>query len=634
MFSLPEVEQHFAELVASVEDHAIFLLNPQGIVMSWNAGAARIKGYTAAEIIGQSFTRFYPPEAIESGWPQEELRRAAETGRIQDEGWRLRKDGTRIWANVVISAIKSNGVVRGFLKITRDLTERKEAEEVLRQSEERLRLMIEGVQDYAIFMLDPNGIIVSWNAGAERIKGYTAAEIIGQHFSAFYSSEDLEAGKPAKELEIAKRLGRVIDEGWRVRKDRSQFWANVTITALHDTSGTLRGFAKITRDLTESKQVKQLQYAAQQKNEFLAMLAHELRNPLAPIRNGVQLLKMTNSVEPLVHETTEMMERQVLHLVRLVDDLLDVSRIATGKIHLSKEPVDLGVFIDRAIEEVQSLIDSRGHELMISRPAREILVDGDTVRLAQVVSNLLSNAAKYSDKPGRIWLSIEVDDETVVIRIRDEGIGIPAENLLRVFDMFEQGDMSNPHTRGGLGIGLTLVKRIVELHGGTVEATSAGISQGSEFIVRLPLSAARRANARPLGFSNRQGQPKYRILVVDDNVDAALSIERLLKLWGHDVQVALDGPAALGKAATFRPQIVLLDIGMPGMSGYEVAKRLRSEVPLEGMVITAITGYGQAEDRARSRAAGFDFHLTKPPEPDILAELLASPEKFLASHAN
>src|SRR3954452_875471 len=286
-YSQQEVEQHFTELVSGVEDHAIFLLDPNGIVKSWNEGARRIKGYEAEEIIGQPFTRFYPQEAIDSGWPQEELRRAAATGRIQDEGWRLRKDGSRIWANVVITALRtSTGELRGFLKITRDLTERRKAEETLRQSEERLRLMIENVHDYAIFMLDTEGRITSWNLGAERLKGYKASEIIGKHFSIFYSSEDVASGKPQRELETAMRVGHVEDEGWRIRKDRSHFWANVIITALYDSHGIHRGFAKITRDMTDKLQVAKLQVADRQKNEFLAMLAHELRNPLAPIRNG------------------------------------------------------------------------------------------------------------------------------------------------------------------------------------------------------------------------------------------------------------------------------------------------------------------------------------------------------------
>ena len=630
-FSLREVEQHFTELVAGVEDHAIFLLDPNGIIKSWNAGAQRIKGYAANEIIGQPFTRFYTPEAIDSGWPQEELRRAAAVGRLQDEGWRICKDGSRIWANVVITALRDpNHQVRGYLKITRDLTERKQAEERLRQSEERLRLMIESVRDYAIFMLDPDGRVATWNQGAERIKGYTASEIIGQHFSVFYSSEDFANGKPAHELEAVLRDGRVEDEGWRVRKDRSQFWANVIITALHDSTGVLRGFAKITRDMTEKRQVEQLQLADKHKNEFLAMLAHELRNPLAPIRNGVELLKLISAGQPEIHETSVMMERQVVHLMRLVDDLLDVSRIVTGKIHLERERIEVNSFVERAIEEIQPAIDARGHELMLTRPARPFVVKGDLVRLAQVISNLLDNAAKYSDKPSQIWLTIESHADAVEIRIRDSGVGMTEEELARVFKLFEQADNSLGRTRGGLGIGLTLVKRLVEMHGGTVRATSPGLNQGTEVVVRLPLApAASFADFNPpdakLARERIQRTKGTRILVVDDNVDAALSVERLLRTWGHEVQSAFNGPSGIEKARTFQPQMILLDIGMPGMSGYEVAKALRADPECQGIVIIALTGYGQAEDRRRSAEAGFHFHLTKPPDPAALAELIDAP---------
>lgn len=630
--SLREIEQHFVELVSGVEDHALFLLDPTGIVKSWNAGANRIKGYRAEEIIGESFTRFYTQDAIDAGWPQEELRRAATTGRMQDEGWRVRKDGSQMWANVVISALRNaSGELTGFLKITRDVTDRKRAEEILRQSEERWRLMIDNIRDYAIFMLDVEGRVVTWNAGAERIKGYKAAEIIGQHFSNFYLSEDVARGRPQQVLEIAAREGRVEDEGWRVRKDRTQFWANVVITALYDDQSTLRGFAKITRDMTAKRQIEQLQLADKQKNEFLAMLAHELRNPLAPIRNGVELLKMSTSNEPAIHETTKMMERQIVHLVRLVDDLLDVSRIVTGKIHFEKQPIDVSAFIDQAIEEVQPILDAHGHKLMLTRPARTIIIDGDMVRLAQVVSNLLSNAAKYTETPSQIWLAVESHDAEVLIRVRDQGMGISSEEISRVFDLFEQGDASRSRSGGGLGIGLTLVKRIVEMHGGSVTASSPGISMGSEFVVHLPISVKGLPHANPdsCPTPTPTRQAGRRILVVDDNIDAALSVERLLKMWGHDVQTAFNGPEALEKAHTFHPQIVLLDIGMPGMSGYEVAKHLRAEREFEGMIITALTGYGQAEDRRRTRAAGFNYHLTKPPDPGALAALLVSTPTYL-----
>jgi PAS domain S-box-containing protein len=630
-YTLQEVEQHFAELIANVEDHAIFLLDQDGIIRSWNAGAQKIKGYSAEEIIGQPFTRFYTKEALDAQWPQEELRRAAKEGRIEDEGWRVRRDGSLFWANVVITALRSpSGELRGYLKITRDLTERKQAEEAVRHSEEILRLMIDSVQDYAIFRLDPEGRIVSWNAGAERIKRYTASEIIGKHFSIFYSTEDIAAGKPERELEIALREGRVEDEGWRVRKDKSLFWANVVITTLRDKQGNVQGFVKITRDMTERRQVEALQFADRQKNEFLAMLAHELRNPLAPIRNGVELLKISEGGDPLVMETAEMMERQIVHLVRLVDDLLDLSRVITGKIHLDKQPIEVNTFIDRAVEEIQPTIDERGHSLMIARPSQPVAVEGDVVRLSQAISNLLSNAAKYSDSPCQIWLIVEIDKQDVVIRVRDQGIGMEPDELSRIFNLFAQGDVSLARTRGGLGIGLTLVKRIVELHGGSVAATSPGRSQGTEVVVRLPLSTSAAAPPKPLPTGSRRASEdiRRRILVVDDNVDAALSVGQLLKKWGHDVMTAFSGPDAIEKARVMRPQFVLLDIGMPGMSGYDVAKRLREDDEFEDVVITALTGYGQAEDRRRSREAGFNHHLTKPPDPDALAALLQSPQSF------
>lgn len=281
----------------------------------------------------------------------------------------------------------------------------------------------------------------------------------------FYPAEDVAAEKPKREIEAVLRDGRVEDEGWRVRKDGSQFWANVIITALHDSQGLLRGFAKITRDLTAQRKVEELQQADQQKNEFLAMLAHELRNPLAPIRNGVELLKMPSKCEPDIYDTTQMMDRQIVHLVRLVDDLMDVSRIVTGKIHLENSAFDISEAIDRAVEEVRPTIDGRGHELMLVRPTKSIVVDGDLARLAQVISNILSNAAKFCDKPSQIWLTVETRVDEVSICIRDQGIGIDAEQLPQIFNLFEQGDTSISRSRGGLGIGLTLVKRIVELHG-------------------------------------------------------------------------------------------------------------------------------------------------------------------------
>lgn len=624
----PEVDEHFAQLVAGVQDYAIFLLDAEGYIRTWNEGAARIKGYAPQDIIGKHFSIFYTPEAIASSWPQEELRIASRERRFEDEGWRVRKDGSRFWANVIISALYDDqGAVRAFLKITRDLTERKRAEEALRQSEERFRLLVDGVKDYAIFMLTPEGRVASWNPGAQRIKGYAADEIIGEHFSRFYTSEDVQSGKPARQLQLALAQGSVEDEGWRVKKDRSLFWASVVITAIYDDAQRLIGYAKVTRDMTDKRKTEALEVADRQKNEFLAMLAHELRNPLAPISNGLQLLKLSGSDDELLKETTELMERQLVHLVRLVDDLLDVSRIVTGKLTFKKEPVEISSIVNRAIEETQPTIDARGHELMLTLPARPIIVDADAVRISQVISNLLINAAKYTDKPSQIWLSVERHDDEAIVRVRDVGSGIAPEVLPDIFNLFVQADNSLARSQGGLGIGLTVVKRIVEMHGGTVLATSAGLGQGSEFTVRLPVSRSPSVASKSSRGARKEFGAKRRILVVDDNVDAALTISTLLKAWGHDVQAAFNGPSALNIVRSFQPEIILLDIGLPGMSGYEVARHLRAEPAAHGVILAALTGYGQESDRLRSLEAGFDYHITKPADPNILETLLASPRR-------
>jgi CheY-like chemotaxis protein len=383
--------------------------------------------------------------------------------------------------------------------------------------------------------------------------------------------------------------------------------------------------------MTERRKVEELQLADRQKNEFLAMLAHELRNPLAPIRNGIELLRMSGVEPAAVQQTADMMERQVAQLVHLVDDLLDVSRIVSGKIALRREPVDLREVVDRAVEEIQPAIDARGHELMVSMPARAVLVDADIVRLAQVFSNLLANAAKYSSGPSQIWLVAERSEDDVLIRVRDQGVGIAPEFLPNVFELFTQADVPLARTEGGLGIGLTLVKRLVEMHGGVVTASSPGPGQGSEFVVRLPVSDAMAAAPRAPAHAASSAGSKRKVLVVDDNVDAAVTVSALLKAWGHDVQTVYNGPAALETARGFRPDVVLLDIGLPGLSGYDVARKLRAEGIHDRVLITALTGYGQAEDRERAHAAGFDYHLTKPPDTAILEALLAAPENFVAS---
>lgn len=601
----------YERIVEGVRDYAIFMLDPDGCVVTWNTGARLIKGYEEHEILGRSFTTFYPPEQVARGWPERELELAREHGHFEDEGWRVRKDGSLFWANVVITPLYAkDGSLVGYSKITRDLTERRHHEEVLRQSEERFRLLVEGVKDYAIFLLDVNGRVASWNAGAERINGYRAEEIVGQHFSRFFPAED--RARAERDLALASFEGRTEYEGWRVRKDGTRFWAATVLTALPGPDGTVRGFAKLTRDLTATRRIEALEEAGRRMSEFLAMLSHELRNPLAPIRNAVHVMHMKRLEDPELRWSRDVIERQVSHLTRLVDDLLDVTRITSGKIRLNVEPLEISVVVGRAVEASRPLLDAKGHRLDVLLPNTPLIVRGDLTRLTQVVLNILNNASKFTPEGGWIRVSAAREGNEAVLRIRDNGAGIPPSMQAHVFDLFAQGAQPLDRAAGGLGIGLTLVKRLVSMHHGHVEVVSEGPGRGSEFVIRLPLVRGMAELSADSAEATLGAAGSRRVLVVDDNRDAAESLAMLLQMVGHDVRVAGDGPTALATAAEFRPDLVLLDIGLPGMSGYEVAGRLRAVCSKDRLVIAAVTGYGQDEDRLRAHAAGFDHHLTKP----------------------
>jgi len=469
------LEDPYAQLVHGVLDYAIFLLDRAGHVVTWNPGAERIKGYAPAEILGRHFSVFYPREALERGWPQHELDLAANEGRLEDEGWRVRKDGSRFWASVVITALRdASGEVRGFAKITRDLSERRRQEELLRQSEARFRLLIEAVEDYAIFMLDTQGRVASWNAGAERIKGYGADEIIGEHFRVFYTEEARNRGWPEEELRRAREEGRFEDEGPRLRKDGACFWANVVIAPMYDHRGTLRGYAKVTRDMTESKRVEALESADRQTQEFLAVLAHELRNPLAPIANALTLLARKPTTDPAEIWVREVLTRQTGQLGRLVEDLLDVSRITRSALVLDRRPADVRAILRHAADASMQWFDERRQSFSISLPEERLMADVDEVRLSQIAQNLLHNAAKYTPDGGRIELSAQREGAEIVIRVRDNGIGMTPELLSSAFELFKQAQQGLDRAQGGLGVGLTLVQRLVRMHGGTVQARREG----------------------------------------------------------------------------------------------------------------------------------------------------------------
>ena len=380
------------------------------------------------------------------------------------------------------------------------------------------------------------------------------------------------------------------------------------------------------QDMSRIKDVEQkLRDDDRRKDEFLATLAHELRNPLAPLRNGLQLLRMPTGDLDAFEQTRTMMERQLTQLVRLVDDLMDVSRISRGKIDLRRELVDLATVVKSAVETSRPVIEQMGHQLAVTLPDESVVVDVDLVRMAQVLMNLLNNAAKYTERGGRIWLIAERQGADAVIIVRDTGIGIAAEALPGIFDMFSQVAQSLERSQGGLGIGLTLVKRIVQMHGGTIEAYSAGVGKGSEFLVRIPAEHA--ATGPVVDMIEPQAHStSLRILVVDDNRDGADSLAMMLRVLGNDTRTAYDGEEAVAAAAEYRPDVILLDLGMPKLNGYEACRRIR-ELPFgKEVIVIAQTGWGQEEDRQRSKAAGFDHHLVKPLDPVAVTTLLADLE--------
>jgi PAS domain S-box-containing protein len=493
-------------LIDSTTDYAIFLLDPNGYVMSWNAGAQRMKGYEPHEIIGKHFSTFYPDEANARNWPAQELEFAGRDGRFEDEGWRVRKDGTLFWANVVITALRDeNGRLVGFGKVSRDLSERRRAEQQLRDSEERFRLIVENTLDYAIFMLDPQGNVASWNAGAERIKGYKAEEIIGKHFSNFYPQEAKDREWPQEELRRAIQAGRFEDEGWRVRKDGSMFWANVVITALRLPDGTLRGFAKVTRDMSQrraheqrienlthelekrvaelAKTNRELSQQSAENESFVYSVSHDLRAPLVNLQGFSHELMLTSrALEKMLtdnripsdvqhgakdllggelHESIAFIQNAVKHLGNIIDGLLRLSRV--GRVEYTSEPIDLNRVVSDILASLHSQIVQSGAQIKVdSLP----VISGDRNAVGQIFANIVGNALKSfaPDRPGLIEISA-TDEETPIISIKDNGVGIPAEYHGKIFRVFQQVHATRNR---GEGMGLAIVRRIVDRHGGRI----------------------------------------------------------------------------------------------------------------------------------------------------------------------
>jgi PAS domain S-box-containing protein len=498
------------------------------------------------------------------------------------------------------------------------------------------RASLHSEERYRSLVMASSQVVWSTNAAGEVIEdlptwraftGQTAEEMAGRGWARKIHPDDVEQVIEVWERSLA--TGTPHENEFRVL-DADNTYRHVLARAIpvFEQDGRIREWVGTLADITEKKKNEhEMREASRRKDEFLAMLAHELRNPLAPIRNAIQVLRSLAAHDAQLEWARDVIHRQLQHLTRLVDDLLDVSRITQGKITLRKEKVELAGVVARAVETSRPLIEARRHQLSVALPSEPIWIEGDSTRLAQVIGNVLNNAAKYTEEAGRIWLSASSAGGEVVLRVRDSGVGIPADVLPRVFDLFTQADRSLDRSQGGLGIGLTLVRNLVEMHGGRVEALSAGSGHGSEFVIHLPVLVQEKRAAeieRPANLDQTARSVSLRILVVDDNLDSAESLALLLQFGGHDVRMAHEGETALDTAFAFLPQVVVLDIGLPKMDGYEVARRLRQQPAMRHSFLVALTGYGQDEDRQRSKDAGFDHHLVKPVDPSELQSLLTS----------
>ncbi len=652
-------------ILDNTRDYAFIGTDPDGIVTEWEGGAESITGWWAASARGQPGAIIFTPEDRAAGRPQMEMRQARETGRAEDRRWHVRRDGTRFFADGVMVPLRDDqDQLRGYAKIFRDATAERLAAEQLQHSEAqldesqqrsrraeenllRLAAVAEQSSDF-IGIASPDARKTYLNPAGRDLAGVAPDADIGAYGAGdFFTPGSRETIKRHVLPAIASAAGKWEGE---LRMQHLVTGAVFPVYykgfAVRDADGALIAMATITRDITEQKRAEDdlrrvaadLSEADRRKSEFLATLAHELRNPLAPIRSGLDLMRLSAGDAAARARIHAMMDRQLGHLVHLVNDLLDVARITRGKIELKKEASDLALIVAMALETSAGMIEASGHVLTVEVPQDTLPVDVDVTRMVQVISNLLNNAAKYTPPGGRILLSAwrdagnATDDSAggaaqgsgqAVLTVTDTGVGIPAEAMPTLFDMFTQVGGNMARSQGGLGIGLSLVQRLVALHGGSVSAASAGRGAGSTFEVRLPLRQDERDVAPVPPLAAAVNAP-LRILVVDDNVDAADSLAALLDFMGHSTSVACDGPAGLLLAQQFAPQLAFLDIGLPGMSGHELARSLRATPGMQGLKLVALTGWGTREDVAQSHAAGFDLHLTKPVDLSALDAVFAT----------
>jgi two-component system CheB/CheR fusion protein len=604
----------------AIETVGVSFFTLDGEVLAANRGLEQMSGFTEDELRALPALSLTPPEFMDATHKAAyELAQAGHTAPYEKQ--LLRKDGTRFWALCAPSRLSGSGRQSRCVEFILDITQRTEVEAALRESEERFRALADA-SPALIFQFDAGGRAVYLNQRFATLVGCQPALLLGAGWQEIVHPDDLQGGMDALARSIRERSAchmrarlRAADGQWRWYESHSVPW--------YGADGDYRGLVGIAIDITDAVQAERaLRDADRRKDEFLATLAHELRNPLAPISNAVRLLGRPDgrrSADRLV----EMVERQVRHIVRLVDDLMEVSRITRGKLELNMEPLELSQAVQAALEISQPAIDQGRHQLTVTLPAEPLRLVADKVRLTQVFANLLNNAAKFTDPGGKISLTAWREGDEALVAVRDTGVGIAPEQLPRVFEMFAQVQREGARGVGGLGIGLTMARSLVDLHGGSIGVASEGPGHGSEFMVRLPL-------APPAPGALGSSEPNVahaplagrRVLVVDDNRDAADSLALLLEADGAVVQVAYNGEAALRAVESFVPHAMLLDLGMPGMDGYEVAQRLQPAPGKARPLLVALTGWGQESDRRATSASGFDYHLTKPVDLATLTMLL------------
>jgi PAS domain S-box-containing protein len=635
--SLPA--DHLAELtrlmIEEVKEAAVFFLDVNGIIESWNSAAEEMKGFTAEDAIGKHLSLLYTDEDKALGWAEHNLQQAKKNGFFREERWRQRKNGSLFWARVLLTALRNHsGEHVGFSKITVDLTDHKLLERCVKEKEETRRVLFAanagtwtwhpatGQIDICknfIALLGHRGddTTISINQWLDFIHPDQQA-LVKTEFDRAY------ADCPHNSVHLEMRM-RQKEGGYRWFSARA-FWYQESVGAPYVLQGVNIDIQEL-KTLGEERQqaIEKLKAEDIRKNEFLAMLAHELRNPLAPISAGAELLKIARINEERIRQTSEIISRQVSHMTNLIDDLLDVSRVTRGLAELDNSALDMRHVVADAVEQANPVIQSRHHHLTLHMPPDIPMVVGDEMRLVQVVVNLLNNAAKYTPEGGNISLKIEVQEAHLVLEVEDSGIGMAPELVTHVFDLFTQAERTSDRASGGLGLGLALVRSLVELHGGSVCAASEGTSKGSRFTVVLPRMHEKpmdpvQAERRP----DAQSQPKpLKILIVDDNVDAAAMLNMLLEASGHQVFAEHEAQRALARASIELPDVCLLDIGLPDMDGHELARRLRARPETANAVLIAVTGYGQENDIENSLAAGFNHHLTKPVDIEKLTSLLS-----------